>query len=135
MNMNAKCQKAVVAALFAFCLMFASETVAEPVSQNVIVTGWISCTRCLMPNACKAQSRLSCIQTYVSQGDPYILVTGNHRYKLSGDEKDIAKAAAENSVTVTGELDGNELTVTSVDWKGKPSAHMQEREASRLAAL
>ena len=30
-------------------------------------------------------------------------------------EKDLAKAAAENSVTVTGDLDGKDLTVTAVD--------------------
>jgi hypothetical protein len=77
-----------------------------------------------MPNACKAQSRLSCVQTLVGQGAYYILVADNHRYKLSGDEKDLAKAAGENSVIVTGDLDGNELTIASIDWKGKQSGKL-----------
>jgi hypothetical protein len=111
---------ALAAGVLAACSMFArSNTIAQPVSQHVTVIGWISCTHCVMPNTCKAQTRLSCIQSWVSQGDPYILVVGSHRYKLSGDEIDLANAAAQNSVTVIGDLDGNELTVASVNWKGK----------------
>jgi hypothetical protein len=111
------------AAIFAFFVMLANNTVAVPASQHVTVTGWIGCTHYFMPNACKAQSRVSCIQSWVSQGDPYILVVGNHRYKLSGDENELAKAVAENSVTITGNLDGNELAVESVEWKGKQPGH------------
>jgi hypothetical protein len=46
-------------------------------------------------------------------------MVGARRYKLSGDEKELAEAAPENSVTVTGDLDDNDLAVISVDWKGK----------------
>ena len=111
---------ALATGVLAVCSMFArSNTIAQPVSQHVTVTGWIGCTHYFMPNACKAQSRLSCIQQWVSQGDPYVLVVGSHRYKMLGDDRDLAKAASQNSVTVTGDLDGNELTVASIDWKGK----------------
>jgi hypothetical protein len=110
-----------VGVLMACTIFAANKATAQPVSQHVTVTGWISCTHCLMPNTCKAQTRPSCIQQWVSQGDPYIFVVGNHRYKMLGDDKELAKAAAQNSVTVTGDLDGNVLTVTSVDWKGKQS--------------
>jgi hypothetical protein len=123
MNTTAMYRLVIVAAILAFCSMTAGKAIAEPASQHVTVTGWISCTHCLMPNTCKGGSRLSCIQSWVSQGDPYILVVGAHRYKLSGDETDLAKAAGENSVTITGDLDGNELTVASVDWKTKQVAH------------
>jgi hypothetical protein len=44
-----------------------------------------------------------------------VLVVGDSHYRLSGFDKELAKAAADNSVTVSGELDGTNLTVTSVD--------------------
>jgi hypothetical protein len=58
---------------------------------------------------------------WVSQGASYVLVVGNSHYRLSGFEKELAKAAAENSVTVTGNLNGTDLVVTTVDTghKGK----------------
>jgi hypothetical protein len=114
-------QIAVIAGILTACLISPGMVAAGPAAQHVTITGWVSCSTCLMPSACKAQSRPSCVQTLVSQGAYYILVAGNHRYKLSGDEKDLAKAAGENSVIVTGDLDGNELTVASIEWKGKQS--------------
>lgn len=83
------------------------------------LTGWISCTTCLLPNTCKAQTRLSCTQWWVNQGASYVLVVGTKHYVLSGFEKELAKAAAESSVTVTGDLIGNQLTVASVEWPSK----------------
>jgi hypothetical protein len=115
---------ALAVGVLAACSMFAADkAIAQPISQHVTVTGWIGCTHYFTQNACKAQTRLSCIQEWVRQGDPYVLVVGNHRYKMVGDDKDLAKAAAQNSVTVTGDLDGNVLTVASVDWKGKQSGN------------
>lgn len=45
----------------------------------------------------------------------YLFVVGGTRYRLSGQEKDLAKAAADNSVTINGELDGKDVLVTSVE--------------------
>lgn len=109
----------VVAGVLALCLMFASGASAKPVSQHVTLTGYISCTTCLLPNTCKAQTRLSCTQRWVSQGASYVLVVGDKHYVLSGFEKELAKAAAESSVTVTGDLTGNELSVASVERTSK----------------
>jgi hypothetical protein len=44
-----------------------------------------------------------------------VLVVGDSRYRLSGFEKELAKAAAENSVTVSGDLNGTDLVVTTLD--------------------
>jgi len=115
MNRKAMLQVAVIAGVFALCLMMASSTNAAPVSQHVSLTGYISCTTCLMPNTCKAQTRLSCTEWWVNQGASYVLVVGDKHYVLSGFEKELAAAAAANSVTVTGELSGNQLAVASVD--------------------
>jgi len=104
----------VLAGFLAVCSMFATSTSAAPVSQHVTLTGYVSCTTCLQPNTCKAQTRLSCTQWWISQGASYVLVVGNSHYRLSGFEKELAKAAAENSVTVSGELTDNEIAVASV---------------------
>jgi len=105
----------VAVGVLALCSMFAGPASARPVSQHVTLTGYVSCTTCLMPNACKSQTRLSCTQTWIGQGASYVLVVGDMHYRLSGFEKELAKAAAENSVTVSGDLNGTDLVVTTVD--------------------
>ena len=105
----------LAAGVLALCSMFSGTASAAPVSQHVTLTGYVSCTTCLLPNACKAQTRLSCTQTWMGRGASYVLVVGNDHYVLSGFDKELAKAAAESSVTVSGDLSGTELVVTSVD--------------------
>ena len=115
MNRKAVFQVVVLASVLALGSAFAGGSSAAPVSQHVSLSGYVSCTTCLMPNTCKAQTRLSCTQWWVSQGASYVLVVGNSHYTLSGFEKELAKAAAENSVTITGELTGTDLVVSSVE--------------------
>jgi hypothetical protein len=115
MNSKAIYRIVVVAAVLAVCSMFAPGASASPVSQHVTVTGYVSCTTCLMPNMCKAQTRLSCTESWIGRGASYVLVVGDHHYVLSGFEKELEKAAAENSVTISGDLNGTDLMVTSVD--------------------
>jgi hypothetical protein len=103
----------VVAGVLVLCSMFAGGASAQPVSQHVTLTGYVSCTTCLLPNACKAQTRLSCVQWWVSQGASYVLVVGDSHYRLSGAEKELAKAAGD-TITVTGDLNGTELAVATV---------------------
>jgi hypothetical protein len=112
-------QVVVVAGVLVLCSMFARGTSAAPMSEHVTVTGYITCTTCLMPNTCKAQTRLSCIQSWMGRGASYVLVAGDRHYVLSGFDKELAKAAGENSVTVSGDLSGTDLVVTSVDIKHK----------------
>jgi hypothetical protein len=112
-------QAVVLAGVLALGSMLASAASASPVSQHVTVSGYISCTTCTEPNVCKAQTRASCTEWWVSQGASYVLVAGDKRYRLAGFEKELAKAAFENSVTVTGDLDGTDLTVSSVDFAHK----------------
>jgi len=107
-------QLVVVTGFVALCTMFAGSANAAPSSQHVTVSGYISCTTCLLPNTCKAQTRMSCVQWWVSQGASYVLVAGNEHYRLSGAEKDLAKYAGA-SVTVTGDLSENELVVATVE--------------------
>ena len=106
---------AALAFVLALCAMFPAGASAAPVSQQVTLTGYITCTTCMMPNACKAQTRLACTEMWIGQGASYVLVVEGTRYRLSGFEKELAKAAAENSVTITGALDGKDVTVTGVE--------------------
>ncbi len=115
MNRKAIFQVLVVAGVLVVCSMFAANAGAQPVSQHVTLTGYISCTTCLMPNTCKAQTRLSCTDWWISQGASYVLVVGNSHYRLSGFEKELAKAAAENSVTISGDLSGTDIVVSSIE--------------------
>ncbi len=105
----------VVVGVLALCSMLTGNASAAPASQHVTLTGYISCTTCLQPNVCKAQTRLSCIQWWVNQGASYMLVVGDAHYRLSGFEKELAKAAAENSVTISGDLTDHDVVVTSVE--------------------
>jgi len=50
MNSKGMYRVVVVAAVLMLCSMFAGRASAEPVSQHVTVTGYISCTTCLMPS-------------------------------------------------------------------------------------
>ena len=106
-------QAVVAAGVLVLCSMFAGSASAQPVSQHVTLTGYVSCTTCLLPNACKAQTRLSCVQWWVNQGASYVLVVGDSHYRLSGSEKELAKSAGD-TVTVTGDLNGTELAVATV---------------------
>lgn len=120
MNIKLMSRIAVLAAVAALCPLFAGRAAAtQPSPEQVSLTGWISCTTCLQPNTCKAQTRLSCVQQWIGQGASYVLMVGDKHYVLSGFEKELAKAAAENSVTITGDLTGNVLTVASVQLPSK----------------
>lgn len=119
MNVKLMSRIAVLAGVMALCPLFAGRAAAQPTPDRVSLTGWVSCTTCMLPNTCKAQTRLSCTQWWVSQGASYVLVVGGKHYVLSGFEKELAKAAAESSVTVTGDLTGNQLSVASVEWTSK----------------
>lgn len=115
MNKKLMFQVLAVAGVLVLCSMFAGNASAAPVSQRVTLTGYVSCTTCLMPNTCKSQTRLSCTEWWISQGASYVLVVGDSHYRLTGFDKELAKAAAENSVTITGELSGNEVVVSGVE--------------------
>jgi hypothetical protein len=115
MNRKGIFQAVVLAGVLAVCSMIASGVSAQPVTQHVTLTGYITCTTCMAPNACKAQTRFGCTQWWVNQGASYVLVVGDTKYRLSGMEKDLLKAAAENSVTISGDFNGSEVAVTNVD--------------------
>jgi hypothetical protein len=54
-----------------------------------------------------------------------VLVVGDRHYRLSGHEKELWKAAGD-TVTVTGNLSGTELTVATVELASKRKQYAQE---------
>jgi hypothetical protein len=105
----------VIAGVLALCSIMSGAASAQPVTQHVTLTGYITCTTCMLPNACKAQTRFGCTQWWVNQGASYVLVVGDTKYRLSGMEKELLKAALQNSVRITGDFDGSQVVVTNVD--------------------
>ena len=112
-------QVLLLAVAFGAGIGVSSISAAQPPPQRVTLTGWISCTTCFEPNACKAQTRWDCAVSRVAQGASYVLVVNEKHYVLSGLEKELAKAAAENSVTISGDLRGHQLAVASVEIPSK----------------
>jgi hypothetical protein len=54
-----------------------------------------------------------------------VLVVGNSHYRLSGSEKELAKAAGD-TIIVTGDLNGTELAVSTVDRGSKGAQHSKK---------
>ena len=85
---------------------------ADP--HTVTLTGWVSCSICLLPNTCKAQARDSCVSWWVNQGSSYVLVVGTRKYRLLGADKEL-KGLAGRTVTITGEQFRSDVTVATVE--------------------
>jgi hypothetical protein len=85
---------------------------AAPAQQQKTLTGVVTDAACgathKMPNMAPAD----CARTCAKQGG-YALVVGNDVYTLKGHEADLDKYAAQ-TVTVTGAVNGKDVTVASV---------------------
>jgi hypothetical protein len=107
------CQSAVRVSILALCLTFAGDALAQSTLHSVTLTGWVSCTTCVLPNTCRAQTRRSCVAWWVRQGAAYVLVVGTRNYRLVGADKELASFAG-RTVTVTGDPFRSEVTVATV---------------------
>jgi len=107
--------RTVLLGALAISLLLVHHSAAEPAPERVTLTGWLSCTTCFEPGACKAQTRWSCTLSRVAQGASFVLVVNDKHYVLAGMENELSKAAAENSVTITGDLTGHKIAVTNVE--------------------
>jgi Protein of unknown function (DUF5818) len=109
------CSAVLLAGVLAISPVFAGRAAAQPSPENVTVSGRVSCTTCLLPNTTKAQTRLSSTLWWVSQGASFVLVADNGQvYRLSGAENDLKKFAGD-TVTVSGNLNGSDLAVATVE--------------------
>jgi hypothetical protein len=96
-------------ALLAFAVsMFASLSLAGAKT----ITGTVSDTHCGAKHATASDAAGSCVEKCVSSGATYILVSNGKVYQL--DAQDKFKGLGGKSVTVTGTVKGENITVASV---------------------
>ena len=109
---------AILVALAIACIAFLSPSTVQAVSQeysnNVTLTGTVTCLRCLgYPEIHKGYTRWTWALHSVGEGDDIVLIVGNNIYKLQGDKDQILKYM-EDKVEVTGNLEGRTLTVQTI---------------------
>lgn len=76
------------------------------------ITGTVSDSHCGLKHATAGDSAATCVEHCVSGGATYVLVADGKVYQL--DAQDKFKGMGGKSVTVTGTVEGDSITVTSV---------------------
>ena len=104
----------MLAAVLALCLTLACAAFAQSGSHTIRLTGWVNCSMCIQPNACKAKTRTSCVRWWVNQGCSYVLVVGTRNYRLLGADDEL-KGSAGRTVTITGEQFRSDVTVSAIE--------------------
>jgi hypothetical protein len=96
-------------ALLAFSvLVFGSLSFAAPKT----ITGTVSDAHCGAKHATASDGAASCVDKCVSSGAAYVLVSNGKVYQI--DAQDKFKGLGGKSVTVTGAVKGESITVASV---------------------
>jgi len=78
-------------------------------------TGTISDEKCGAKHEGAAAGDAACVQKCVKGGAAPVLVSGGKVYKISADSKDKVMSNLGQKVTVTGKMDGDTVTVESVE--------------------
>lgn len=94
----------VFAVLAAGCMAWAAENTW---------TGVVSDSHCGLKHAAASDKAASCVQGCVAKGASYVLVSDGKVYKVSPQDK--FKDLAGKSVKVTGEMEADSITATSVE--------------------
>ena len=85
----------------------------EAQANHKTLTGVISDSMCGATHMLKDKSPADCTRMCVKDGQSYSLLVGKDVYTLSGHQPELDQLAGQ-TVTVTGKLNGNTLTVESV---------------------
>ena len=96
----------MVASLAAF---FVAGAMAES------LTGTISDDKCAAKHEAASANDTACVQSCIKRGGAPVLVSGGKVYKISADSKDKVMSNLGQKVTVTGKIDGDTVTVESVE--------------------
>ena len=89
--------------------LFAAGVLAET------LTGTISDAKCAAKHEAASESDAKCVQSCVKRGGAPVLVSGGKVYQISADSKDKVTPVLGQKVTVTGKIDGETVTVESVE--------------------
>lgn len=77
------------------------------------MNGFISETQCGASHSSPSAENTKCVKGCLKRGAAPVLVSNGKVYKLKGEEAALKNLAGEN-VTVTGTVDGDTITVSSV---------------------
>lgn len=100
--------------------------------QAATFIGTVSCSRCQQDMSLhKGYTKWTWALHMVGEGDGIVLVVGDQVYKLQGDKDQLVKHM-EDKVQVTGDLEGQTLTVRTIS---RPNKKRQEREAFNVQKL
>src|SRR5216684_2226735 len=94
-------------------LMLAFTGVFAAVAQQQSLTGVVTDSMCGATHMAKDKTPAECTKMCVKDGMKYALAADKKLYTLEGHEAELAKLAGQK-VTVTGTINGDTLTVTSV---------------------
>ena len=102
-------------ALFLLALLVAASLTlpALAAGKTTTLTGEIGDAMCGAKHAA-GESPAECTRGCVKQGSAYALIVGDKVYKLKGGDAAALDKLAGEKATVTGTLDGDTLTVSSV---------------------
>src|SRR5260370_16010695 len=78
-------------------------------------TGTISDDKCGAKHEGAEAKDAACVQSCIKRGGAPVLVSGGKVYKISADSKDKVMSNLGQKVTVTGKMDGDTVTVESVE--------------------
>ncbi|HEY6392028.1 MAG TPA: hypothetical protein VIX89_12165 [Bryobacteraceae bacterium] len=79
------------------------------------LTGTISDAACGAKHAAASESDTACVQRCIKRGEAPVFISGGKVYKISADSKDKVMSNLGQKVTVTGKIDGDTVTVESVE--------------------
>jgi hypothetical protein len=79
--------------------------------STTTINGFVSDQNCGAKH--DSESDLKCVSSCIKRGADPVLVSDGKVYKIKGDV-DAVKGVAGQSVTITGTVDGDTITVTSV---------------------
>lgn len=82
--------------------------------STATMNGYISDSHCGAAHSSPSADATKCVKSCLSHGSAPVLVSEGKVYKLKGEEDTVKGLAGEN-VTVKGTVDGDTITVTSVE--------------------
>jgi hypothetical protein len=94
----------------------------NPAGATKTLTGEVSDTMCGAKHMAKDKTAAECARECAKAGSDYALVVGGKVYSLKGDKTELGKFAGQRA-TVTGTLDGNNITVQSITAAQKAAMH------------
>lgn len=79
------------------------------------LTGTVSDEKCGAKHLAATAKDKSCVETCVKGGAATVIVSGDKVYKLAADSQDKVKNHLGEKVTVNGKIEGDTLTIETVE--------------------